>query len=66
MPMVKTGSRTQVLNSARRMSQCAECFPGRDLVLEYLMAEGTFDCCEPNVPHSGEEFAMHHLTAMIQ
>lgn len=54
------------MQSARCMTQRAERFPGRDLVLERLMEEGTFDRCDPNMPHSGEEFAMHHSTAMVQ
>ena len=31
------------MQTARRMSQRASRFPGRDMVLERLMAEGTFD-----------------------
>ena len=54
------------MQSARRMTQRAERFPERDLVLERLMEEGIFDRRDPNIPHSGEEFAMHHSTAMVQ
>ena len=54
------------MQSTCRMSQCTERFLGRDLVFERLMEEGIFDCCDPNIPHSSEESAMHHLTAMVQ
>ena len=30
------------------------------------MAEGIFNCHDPNIPHSGKEFAMHHSMAMAQ
>ena len=53
------------IQTARRMSQRAARFPGRDLVLERLMAEGTFDRRDPTVPHTAEEFAMQHASAMV-
>ena len=54
------------MQTARRLSQHVERFPECDPVLGRLMAEGTFDHQDPNVPHSSEEFAMNHATAMIQ
>ena len=53
------------IQTARRMSQRAARFPGRDLVLERLMTEGTFDRRDPNVPHTAEAFAMQHASAMV-
>ena len=53
------------MQTARRMSQRASRFPGRDMVLERLMAEGTFDRREPNVLHTAEAFAMQHASAMV-
>lgn len=54
------------MQTARRMSQRADRFPGRDQVLDRLMMEGIFDRREPNTPHAGEEFAMQHATSMVQ
>ena len=39
---------------ACRMSQCVDRFPNRDQVLERLMAEGLFDCREPDYVHIAE------------
>lgn len=54
------------MQSARRMTQRTERFLECDLALECLMEEGIFDRHDPNVPHLGEEFAMHHSSAMVQ
>ena len=53
------------MQTARRMSQRASRFPGRDMVLERLMMEGTFDRRDPNAPHTAADFAMQHSSAMI-
>ena len=53
------------MQTARRMSQRAARFPGQDMVLERLMAEGTFDRRDPNVLHTAEAFAMQHASAMV-
>ena len=53
------------MQTARRMSQRVAHFPGRDMVLEHLMAEGTFDRRVPNVLHTAEAFAMQHVSAMV-
>ena len=44
-------SRIQI---AHRMSQRADRFPNRDRVLERLMAEGLFNCHEPDHKHIAE------------
>ena len=53
------------MQTACRMSQRAARFPGRDMVLERLMAEGTFDRRDPNLLHTAEAFAMQHASAMV-
>ena len=42
------------IQTARRMSQRVDRFPNRDRVLEHLMAEGLFDCREPDHEHIAE------------
>ena len=42
------------IQTARRMSQHVDRFPNRDQVLERLMAEGLFDCREPDHVHIAE------------
>ena len=54
------------LQSARRMAQHMDRFPGRDRVLERLMIEGTFDREESGIRNDAEEYALHHATAMCQ
>jgi hypothetical protein len=54
------------MQTARRLSQRIERFPGRDLVLDRLMQEGTFDRRESSSLHAGEEFAMNQASAMVQ
>jgi hypothetical protein len=53
------------MQTARRVSHRAARFPRRDLVLERLMVEGTFDRRDPNTPHTAEEFAMNHASSMV-
>jgi hypothetical protein len=53
------------MQTARRMSQRVSRFPQRDLVLERLLAEGTFDRVRDNPLHAGEAFAMNHASAMV-
>ena len=54
------------LQSARRMAQRMDRFPGRDRVLDRLMVEGTFDREEAGIRNDAEEYAIHHATAMCQ
>ena len=42
------------IQTAQRMSQRVDCFPNRDRVLERLMAEGLFNCREPDHEHITE------------
>ena len=42
------------IQTAHRMSQCVDCFPNQDRVLERLMAEGLFDRQEPDHDHIAE------------
>ena len=42
------------IQTARRMSQCVDCFPSRDRVLECLMAEGLFNRQELDHIHIAE------------
>ena len=42
------------IQMAHRMSQRVDRFPNRDQVLEWLMAEGLFDCREPDHIHIAE------------
>ena len=42
------------IQTARWMSQCVDCFPNRDRVLECLMAEGLFNRREPDHEHIAE------------
>ena len=42
------------IQTAHRMSQRVDCFPNWDRVLERLMAEGLFNCCEPDHEHIAE------------
>ena len=42
------------IQTARRMSQQVDHFPNRDRVLERLMAEGLFNCREPDHEHIAE------------
>jgi len=36
------------------------------MVLEWLIAEGTFDQVDPNTPDVCEELAMNHASSMVQ
>ena len=53
------------LQTARCLSQRAVHFPSRDLVLERLLEEGTFDREAPELRSHSEEYAMAHSSAMI-
>jgi hypothetical protein len=53
------------MQTARRLSQRVSRFPHRDLVLERLLVEGTFDRVWDNPLHAGEAFAMNHASAMV-
>src|SRR5882762_4615853 len=54
------------MQTARRVQERTQRFPDRDMVLEQLIAEGTFDRVEPNTPDVHEEMAMNHSSAMAQ
>jgi hypothetical protein len=54
------------IQTACRMSQRVELFPGRDRVLEWLMSEGVFDRREPDHVGIGEERAMWLSVAMTE
>src|SRR5258705_4865994 len=53
------------IQTARRLSQRAVRFPSRDLVLERLLEEGTFDREAPELRSHSEEYAMAHSSAMV-
>ena len=53
------------IQTARRLSQRAVRFPSRDLVLEQLLEEGTFDRESPEHRSHSEEYAMAHSLAMV-
>src|SRR5258707_10092325 len=53
------------IQTARRLSQRAVRFPSRDLVLERLLEEGTFDREAPELRSHSEEYAMGHSSAMV-
>src|SRR5882762_5787116 len=54
------------MQTARRVQERTQRFPDRDMVLERLIAEGTFDRVDPNTPDVREELAMNHSSAMVQ
>ena len=54
------------MQTARRLSERTTRIPSRDLVLERLLSEGTFDRRETSPLHAGEAFAMNHASAMVQ
>src|SRR5882762_9752552 len=54
------------MQTARRMEERTCWFPRRDLVLDHLIVEGTFDRRAPDYPSFAEEMAMHHSSAMVQ
>ena len=54
------------MQTARRISERTTRIPSRDLVLERLLAEGTFDRRDTTPLHAGEAFAMNHASAMTQ
>src|SRR5882724_3842545 len=53
------------IQTARRLSQRAVRFPSRDLVLEQLLEEGTFDREALELRSHSEEYTMAHASAMI-
>src|SRR5882724_4640365 len=53
------------IQTARRLSQRAICFPSRDLVLERLLEEGMFDWESPEHRSHSEEYSMAHSSAMV-
>src|SRR5258705_4706383 len=53
------------IQTAHRLSQRAIRFPSRDLVLERLLEEGTFDREAPELRSHSEEYAMAHSSAMV-
>src|SRR5258705_13558471 len=53
------------IQTARRLSQRAVHFPSRDMVLEQLLEEGTFDREAPELCSHSEEYAMVHSSAMV-
>src|SRR5882724_8112561 len=53
------------IQTARRLSQRAVHFPSRDLVLERLLEEGTFDQESPEHRSHSEEYTMAHSLAMV-
>src|SRR5882762_7670557 len=54
------------MQTARRVQERTQWFPGRDMVLERLIAKGMFDQVNPNTPDVHEELAMNHSSAMVQ
>ena len=54
------------MQTARRISERTTRIPSQDLVLERLLAEGTFDRRDTTPLHAGEAFAMNHASAMAQ
>jgi len=54
------------MQTARCIQERTQCFPNWDMVLEQLIAEGTFDRVDPNTPDVCEELAMNHASAMSQ
>src|SRR5882762_8759035 len=54
------------MQMARRMEERTCRFPRRDLVLDRLIVEGTFDRVAPDYSSFAEEMAMHHSSAMVQ
>src|SRR5258705_796306 len=53
------------IQTACRLSQRAVHFPSRDLVLERLLEEGTFDREAPELRSHSKEYAMAHASAMV-
>src|SRR5882762_11972950 len=54
------------MQTARRMEERSRRFPRRDLVLDRLIVEGTFDRVAPDYSSFAEEMVMHHSSAMVQ
>ena len=54
------------IQTARRMSQRVDRFPNRDRVLERLMAEGLFNCREPDHEHIAEMRANRLSVALTE
>ena len=54
------------IQTARRMSQRVDRFPNRDRVLERLMAEGLFDCRDPDHVHIAELHTNWMLVALTE
>src|SRR5882724_9325650 len=53
------------IQTARHLSQRAVRFPSRNMVLERLLEEGTFDREAPELRSHSEEYAMAHSSAMV-
>ena len=53
------------IQTARHLSQRAVRFPSRDLILEQLLEEGTFNKEVPEHRSHSEEYTMAHSSAMI-
>src|SRR5258705_2253591 len=53
------------IQTARRLSQRAVHFPSRDMVLEQLLEEGTFDREALELRSHSEEYTMAHSSAMV-
>src|SRR5258705_4209275 len=53
------------IQTAHRLSQHTVRFPSRDLVLEQLLEEGTFNREAPDLRSNREDYAMAHASAMI-
>src|SRR5882762_7166973 len=54
------------MQTAQHVQEQTQCCPDWDMVLERLIAEGTFDHVDPTMPDVREEFAMNHVSAMSQ
>jgi len=54
------------MQTARWVQERTQCFLDRDMVLEWLIVEGTFDQVDPNTPDVREELAMNHTSVMVQ
>jgi hypothetical protein len=54
------------MQSARRMEERVRRFSNRDLVMERLLEEGTFDRVQPDMPVACEQMAMGYAASMCQ
>ena len=54
------------IQTACWLSQCVDCFPNRDRVLERLMVEGLFDRCKPDHIHIVEVHANWLSVALME